>query len=65
MKYLIVIFPNGMAIPFGESEALIKFFAAQVFKVLYWQFIDTRTSGRSAPLVLVPVPFNVSHNPSC
>ena len=34
MKYLIVIFPNGMAIPFGESEALIKFFAAQVFKVL-------------------------------
>ena len=27
-------------------------------------FRDTRTSGRSAPLVLVPVPPNVSHNPS-
>ena len=25
----------------------------------------TRTSWRSAPLVLVPVPPNVSHNPSC
>ena len=25
----------------------------------------TRTSGRSAPLVLVPVPPNISHNPPC
>ena len=30
MKYLIAIFPNGMAIPFGESEALINFLAAKV-----------------------------------
>ena len=32
-----------------------------------WQqiFHITRTSWRSAPLVLVPVPPNVSHNPSC
>ena len=28
-------------------------------------YSSTRTSWRSAPLVLVPVPPNVSHNPSC
>ena len=29
------------------------------------RFYYTRTSGRSAPLVLVPVPPSHSHNPSC
>ena len=72
----LIIWPHVFKISLAISIPIIRSFLFWLKKleglspenkinILLQPFNLTRTSWRSAPLVLVPVSPNVSHNPSC